>query len=360
MTAIMKREIKNYLKRPLFWIGMVLVIFGVFQALAPYMNIRYISSEQELNQNLPETVHDGDIDEGFVPSDEDQKREIWEERVWDTLVSNFEMSEEEAGAVLDELRGMDVKEACGRLEEKYHYFGAIYAYEDAAYHLGTKEEINSYIAEKMQENPFSYYFSRKFADFAGLFMAFFAAVMLAALFFQDTRKSTYELLHTKPIGAGAYVAGKTAGGFAVCIIALAILNLVFWIACLIYTRGTGFEVRLLDFIVATCLYILPNMLMIVCVYGMVSLLFQNPLPAVPMLILYMVYSNMGSRNAEGVYGYYGRPLAIMVRFPGHFFDTAPPPLALLNQSFLILAALLLMFLSVQLYAKGGRGKWQKK
>lgn len=354
MTAIMKREIRNYLKRPWYWIGMVLVIFGVFQTLVPYMNIRYISSEQELNQNLPETVYDGDIDEGFVPSDEEQKRKIWEERVRDTLVSDLEMSEEEAGAILDELSGMDVKEACGRLEEKYHYFGAIYEYENAAYHLGTKEEVNSYIAEKMQENPFSYYFSRKFADFAGLFMAFFAAVMLAALFFQDTRKSTYELLHTKPISAGAYVAGKTAGGFAVCLIALAVLNLLFWIACLIYTRGTGFEVRLPDFIAATCLYILPNMLMIVCVYGMVSLLFKNPLPAVPMLILYMVYSNMGSRNAEGVYGYYGRPLAIMVRFPGHFFDTAPPPLALWNQSFLILAALLMMFLSVQLYARAYR------
>lgn len=71
-------------------------------------------------------------------------------------------------------------------------------------------------------------------------------------------------------------------------------------------QKNGFEVNLTDFLVATGLYILPNMLMIVCVYGLISLLLKNLLPAVPFWILYMVYSNTGNRNVEGVYGYYGR------------------------------------------------------
>ena len=29
MIAIFKREIRNYLKRPLFWVGVLLVIYGV-------------------------------------------------------------------------------------------------------------------------------------------------------------------------------------------------------------------------------------------------------------------------------------------------------------------------------------------
>ena len=147
-------------------------------------------------------------------------------------------------------------------------------------------------------------------------MAFFATVLLATLFLQDMRRNTYELLHTKPFHAVQYVTGKAAGGFLVCLTALAILNLFFWGACLIETRGMGFEVHLLDFICATCLY-----------------------------------SNMGSRNAEGIYGYYGRPLAIMVRFPGLFFDTAPPPMALQNQCFLILAAVAIICFSVQLWKR---------
>ncbi len=142
-----------------------------------------------------------------------------------------------------------------------------------------------------------------------------------------------------------------SAGFAVCLIALAILNLLFWLLCLLYTKDSGFEVRLWDFVVSTVLYILPNMLMIVSVYTLISLLFKNPLPGVPILILYMVYSNMGGRNAEGVYGYWGRPFAIMVRFPGQLFDTAPPPMALLNQSFLILASAVILLISVQLWKR---------
>lgn len=162
-------------------------------------------------------------------------------------------------------------------------------------------------------------------------------------------QSKCELLHTKPISAGSYLSGKVGGGFVVCLITLASLNLIFFGICLIATSDRGFEVHLTDFLLASVFYILPNMLMIVSVYSLISLLFKSPLPAVPLLFLYIVYSNMGSRNAEGIYGYYGRPLAIMVRFPGRFFDTAPPPMALLNQSFLILAAICIFFLTMQIW-----------
>ena len=351
MSVIMRREIKNFLKRPLFWIGVLIVVFGVFQDVRPYLGISYVSSDKDLSLNTPTTIDDADITDGYVPTNEEDRRKMWEEEIQENLVSEFEMGKEEAEAVIEEMKGMDIQEACEYLETKYHYYGAIYTYEDTELHQGTAEEINSYIKSKLKSHRFSYYFSRKFADFSGLYMGFFAAVMLAALFWKDTRKNTYELLHTKPIRAGQYVLGKAAGGFLVCLIVLAILNLIFWAACCIFTKGSGFEVNLMDFLVATGLYILPNMLMIVCVYGLISLMFKNPLPAVPLLILYMVYSNTGSRNAEGVYGYYGRPLAIMVRFPGRFFDTAEPPMVLLNQSFLILAAIVIILICIQLWKR---------
>lgn len=52
MKAIIRREILNYLKRPLFWIAIVVVIFGVFQQLNPYLNIHYITSEEELEMSI--------------------------------------------------------------------------------------------------------------------------------------------------------------------------------------------------------------------------------------------------------------------------------------------------------------------
>lgn len=182
-------------------------------------------------------------------------------------------------------------------------------------------------------------------------MGFVATILLAVLFMQDMRKNTYELLHTKPVSATQYIIGKVTGGFLIILIILGILNLVFWAASIICTSGNGFEIRLTDFLLATCLYVLPNMLMIVSVYTIVALLFKNPLPAVPLLVLYMIYSNMGGRNAEGVYGYYGRPLAIMVRFPAMFFDVAPPPLAMVNQLSLLIASAGIILIGIQLWRR---------
>ena len=350
MYLILKREVKNYIKRPLFWIGIAVVVLMVFLNVRPYLDIHYLAEGETIVNDYPEIFRDGDVFEGYVPTKEELRREVWEEQIQETLISVFQMNHAQAQSLINEMNEMDIMAACKYLE-KYNFYSAYAVYVDTAYHKGTPEEINSFIAERLESKTFSYYFSRKFADFAGLFMGFFATVLLAALFMQDTRKNIYELLHTKPVSAGNYLLGKVGGGFTVCLLILAVLNLIFWVLCSILTKSSGFEVRLTDFILATCFYILPNMLMIISVYSLISLLFKSPLPAVPLLLLYMVYSNMGSRNAQGIYGYYGRPLAIMVRFPGTFFDTAPPPMVLLNQSFLILASAGILFISMQIWKR---------
>lgn len=351
MIAILKREIKNYLKRPLFWIGVVIVIWGVFSTAGPYLTTHYLAPGEEISNNLPHEDRTGDVHEGYIPAAKEQQRESWNNKIKEILTAEYQMNELEAQAVIDTIKEMDIKEACVYLEKQYKFYGAFSIYQESGYYKASSEEINSYLNEKMENKPFSFYFARKFADFTGLFMGFFAAIMLSVLFLQDTRKHTYELLHTKPVSAGKYIIGKVSAGFCVCLLTLVILNLLFWILCLTYTRNSGFEVRLWDFLVATVLYILPNLLMIVCVYLLISLIFKNPLPGVPLLILYMVYSNMGGRNAEGVYGYYGRPFAIMVRFPGQLFDTAPPPMVLQNQVFLILASIGIILISIKLWKR---------
>lgn len=350
MKAIIRREILNYLKRPLFWLAIVVVIFGVFQQLKPYLNIHYITSEDELKNEYPETVHEGEVFEGYIPVSMEEHRELWEDFIQKSLVSDFGMSNEEASGVIQKVSKMEIDEACHYLEDVYGC-DTEYAWQVTTYRKGTMDEINAYIKEELEEHPFSWYFSRKFADFAGLFMGFTATILLAVLFIQDMRKNTYELLHTKPISAMQYVIGKVAGGFLIILLILGILNLIFWAACMICTNGNDFEIRLTDFLLATCLYILPNMLMIVCVYTITALLFKNPLPAVPLLFLYMIYSNMGSVNAEGDYGYYGRPLAIMVRFPGMFFDVTPPPLAMVNQICLLLVSAGIILIGIQLWRR---------
>ena len=352
MRTIVRWEIRKYLRNPAYWIGLALVALGIYQQVSPYLGVHYFT-EQDAEAAAEIPIADSDIMEGVIPTtDENQRREVWEEHLQTTFQTAYGMTAEETRALIAEMKGMDIAGMVDYLEEHYAYLGAMREYEFITrYRKGTAEEVNAYLDRKLQDKSFSWYFSRKYADFASLFLLFFAVVLLSVLFLQDTRKNTYELLHTKPIPAIEYVTGKAAGGFLICAMALMALNVIFYGLCLAGTRDAGFEVHLYDFLVSTAIYILPNMLMVVCVYELTALLFQNPLPAVPVLLLYIIYSNMGSRNAEGLYGYYGRPLAIMVRFPGEFFEITPPPMVLLNQVFLILASAVILLLSVWIWKR---------
>ena len=162
--------------------------------------------------------------------------------------------------------------------------------------------------------------------------------LLAFLFIRDTRRDTYELLHTKPVSAGSYIFGKAAGGFLSVGIVWLILVIVFFFVSFAAGIRNDLPVSLIEFLIPAVCYMLPNLLMIASVYVIIALIFKNPLPGVPLLFLYLFYSNMGSIGPDGEFGYYGRPLAILVRFPGGFLDTAPPPMAMWNQIFLLVAS----------------------
>ena len=170
MIAIFKREIKNYLKRPLFWVGILLVIYGVFNTTSPYLMTHYLGQGEKIVNDYPDTVRLGDVYEGYIPANPEKHREIWSGQIKQALIDELEMSDLEAQSVMSKLVDMELEEAFVYLEEKYDWYSARYMYEDSAYYKGTSEEINAYLNEKMKNKTFSFYYSRKFADFAGLFM----------------------------------------------------------------------------------------------------------------------------------------------------------------------------------------------
>lgn len=351
MKAIIKREIKNFLKNPVFWIGLLIMMAGIYQLLEPYLNLHYFKSDQEIKSIKVSNLDDADVMDGYIPVSPEDRREEGYKKLRSEMIDGMGLPEQEADEAINVIRGMSMEEACQYLESEYGYYGAEYFLDGAGYEQGNAKEVNAYLGEKMQEHSFSYYFARKFADFAGLFLSFFAAILMAFLFLQDTRKNTYELLHTKPLTAQQYVIGKTAGGFFSLVITLGILTAVFSVLCMVHGKSEGFSVNASDLIFAACVYILPNMLMIVSVYAIIALVFKNPLPATPLLFLYIVYSNMGSIGSDGQYGYHGRALSILVRFPGKFFDTELPPMLVLNQTFLIMASVVLVALAVYVWKR---------
>ena len=102
----------------------------------------------------------------------------------------------------------------------------------------------------------------------------------------------------------------------------------------------GLPVSLIEFLIPAVCYMLPNVLMIVSGYTIIALGFRNPLPGVPFLFLYLMYSNMGPL----------RPLAITVRFDGGFLE-AVAPRAVYNQVFLLVVSAGLLFMASAIWKR---------
>ena len=49
MKAIIKRQIKSYLKNPVFWMGIFVVFVGVYQLVSPYLTIHYVEENEKLS-----------------------------------------------------------------------------------------------------------------------------------------------------------------------------------------------------------------------------------------------------------------------------------------------------------------------
>lgn len=164
MKTIIKRSILDYLKNPVLWIGLIIIVASMYQCLSSYLQIHYIKQNEQITQN-DVALEDADVMDGYIPtSDDKERRREWEatikETLMDTSKNGFGFSRQEADHVMKEIQNMDVKTASEFLESQYGYYNAIYAYEDLEIHKGTAEEINHYIERKLSEHSFSWYFAK--------------------------------------------------------------------------------------------------------------------------------------------------------------------------------------------------------
>lgn len=70
MWRVLKREVKNYMKNPLFWIGIAVGVWMIFQDTGPYLDIHYLKEGETIVNDYPEMHRDGDVFDGYVPDRE--------------------------------------------------------------------------------------------------------------------------------------------------------------------------------------------------------------------------------------------------------------------------------------------------
>ena len=83
----------------------------------------------------------------------------------------------------------------------------------------------------------------------------------------------------------------------------------------------------------------------------ISLLFKNIIPAVPAMLLYFMYANIGTISVEEGYHYQVKPGAVFVRFPQMFTETEIPSGIIENQIFLLILAIILLVASIQIWER---------
>lgn len=353
MKIIVIREMKNYIKNPIYWVGMVILILSIWGCLKPYLEIDFIKSESQLENQKKISGMDADVMEGYIPVSEKQQLETGLNKVKESFVQYYEMDEKEAQRAIEDVKAQNlcIEETVEYLKEQYGYYDGKAVFLEAKYQKGNMEEVNRYIEDKLDEHSYAHYFAKKYADFAGLHFAFYACILLAFLYIRDMRKDTYELLHTKSVSGSGYIWGKFFGGLSAMLLALIIITIVFSGICLQHTLKMGETINIGKIFVAAFLYVVPTLVIVAGIYTMIALVFRNPLPALPLVVVYIIYSNMGSYDNQGNYGFYGQIFGMLFRFEGKFFETYVPAIYRFNQIALIGLTAILVFIAIRFWKR---------
>jgi len=270
------------------------------------------------------------------------------------LIDNTVMTKEQADSIISKFREdeMSIDEIDEYLENEYSLLGMKWCFYEADIKQATVDEANDYIKEALSQETYTAYFARKYVDYLSVFIVFFSIVMLAFLFYEDSKKDIYELLHTKPIKPRQYIVGKILGGVIAISLVVIIITAVFTGLAMYRGIKAGFPVCFLDLWWMVLLYIVPILMMVTCVYTLISVLFKNPLPALPLLLLYAIYSNLlGTSYVSGRITYNIPRLAILIRFPGTFFETSISGDAIINQIILAAVACLIAVISIVVWER---------
>jgi len=71
--TIVKRELKRYFTNVMFYIGAVIVFFGMYYIISPYLNISYFQDSSEIELLDKEKILDSDIIDGYIPTTQQEQ-----------------------------------------------------------------------------------------------------------------------------------------------------------------------------------------------------------------------------------------------------------------------------------------------
>lgn len=359
MRFIIIKRISWVLSNPLYYIGAILMFIMVYTECRPYFEVQYFQTDAQIEELQEEHGVRSDIMYGYIPTTAAERYELGLDMMKNDLIQVIGEEEQPVNDFISYLKEnrFDKDTAVRLINEQYPVLGnpESYIYMANGAVITKKvpaEEANNYIDSALAAEDFGDYFGRKYSDYFGVAIAFYAVIILALCYLPDYKKDIYELLHTKPMAEWKYPLAKALGGGGAIGLAIVAITVIFQIMLMFRGSKMGIPVNTFALWKYVLLCNVPIIFYMATFYLLIAGLFKTPLPAVPLLFLQLVYSNMGVTDVNGVFKYVPRLGSILIRFPENFFETGVDSSLYFNQALLTAAALLIGGLAVL--------HWQRK
>lgn len=348
--SLVKKDFMLLLKSPLTYIGVLSMVVILYITVSPYIKLY---DDFQPDGETMEYSYDGNITDGYIPTPENERWEYVSQEMEAYLVSECEMSHEDAQKQMDEVlsKGWTVQEIRQFFIDEYGIVGFQSVWNMSAYKKADTGEVQQYLDSVFQEESYTSYLGRKYADYLGITSILFTISVFAILLMRDMRKSIYSFIHTKPISSRNYVLGKYIAGISMVLLFVVILTAIVDVVAVSAGNSYGYKTSLWDIWANIIMYDLPGILLTGCIMLFISILFKNVIPAIPAMLLYFIYANIGTLSSAEDYHYQVKPGAIFIRFPQLFTETEIPSGIVSNQIFLLILAIVLLIASIQIWER---------
>ena len=347
---LVKREIYFLIKNPITYLGILLMVLIVTVTIKPYLSLY---NNLRMEGEPIEYASEGDIDTGYIPTPSEEAYETFLHSLHEGLIKDFNLSETQASQEIKKTRenkwGID--EIAKYMDEKYSAKGVRSLIDQKKFKHADFSEMKLYLQNVFSNKTFTESFSYKYSDFLSMGSILFAMIVFTLIFVDDVKKDIYPLLHTKPLTGREYIISKLLAGTVFIYLVIIAFTTVINIIAIKKGLSYGFKVSFWDIWKSVIVFNFPNVVLTGCLIVFITLTFRNILPAIPALLLYFVYSNMGSANPVSGYVYQVKPLVLLIRFPGEFATLTIPKGALLNQCFVITLSVILIICSISLWER---------
>lgn len=347
---LVKKDLTLLLRNPLSYIGIVAMVIIVSITVSPYLslyeNLRL--EDEQIDYSL-----DGDVMDGYIPTPEEERWEYVLQKMEDVLISEYGLSVEDAENQINEIndKKWTLQEIAQYFSDEYGMIGFESLWEEATYKKADMTEMQQYLESVFKDETYTNYFARKYADYLGVSVIPFTIVIFSILLMHDMRKNIYGFIHTKPISGGVYVLGKYFTGIVFVVTIVIIQTIVVDVIAVRAGDNYGFDTNFIDIWKDIIFFDGPAILLTGSIMLFIAILFKNVIQAIPAMLLYFMYANIGSiDNVEG-YHYQIKPGAIFVRFPQPFTETEVPMGIIENQILLLFLAAVLIIASIQIWER---------